>query len=583
MRLLKLLTALATLGTIHAQNDISWLAVEIDNSRLVSTPELGTADVQEKDYAWGDLDQDGWTDLVVARKEPFTTAGRFPNVLFMNEQGTLVDRTGLYAAASDVPGDQGFLTPTNDRDIAVADVTGDGWLDVITAPTISPGLPKHISHPRIYVNLGLDGNGDWLGLLYEEARTPDWGTYPTFCGVGVGDVTGDGSPDLYFAHYDSGSQQDLNDRLLVNDGNGFFSDETAARMSSNMTSSGFGTSAVIVDLNGDGASDVADGESGVVNLIYNDPANVGYFNILHNPYFGAPYHVNTGDLNQDGKPDLVISDDGADRYLLNQGNDALGRVSWSSPHVYNTDDGFASNNLVVDLDGDGWGEAIYCDVDVDIPGCDRRMHLFHNRGGTVGGFVSLFEESGAGSVGATGLTATALRGMHDVAVFDLDNDGDLDLVLGRCSGTSVYLSQLAPDELGTRYCSPAVANSSGQPGRIAAVGSDQVSDNDLSLVSTDLPVNQFAYLLASLTQGFVSNPGGSQGNLCLGGQIGRFVQQIQNTGPNGTTTVPVDLTQLPPPLGSIDAGETWNFQTWFRDKNPSNTSNFTDGISVLFL
>ncbi len=29
-------------------------------------------------------------------------------------------------------------------------------------------------------------------------------------------------------------------------------------------------------------------------------------------------------------------------------------------------------------------------------------------------------------------------------------------------------------------------------------------------------------------------------------------------------------------------GESWNFQAWFRDKNPGNTSNFTDGVSVLF-
>ena len=30
------------------------------------------------------------------------------------------------------------------------------------------------------------------------------------------------------------------------------------------------------------------------------------------------------------------------------------------------------------------------------------------------------------------------------------------------------------------------------------------------------------------------------------------------------------------------AGETWNFTTWYRDVNPTPTSNFTDAISVLF-
>ena len=56
----------------------------------------------EADLAWADLDQDGFTDLVVARKMPFSTAGRRTNVLLMNEGGVLVDRTALFAHASDL-------------------------------------------------------------------------------------------------------------------------------------------------------------------------------------------------------------------------------------------------------------------------------------------------------------------------------------------------------------------------------------------------------------------------------------------------------------------------------------------------
>ena len=49
--------------------------------------------------------------------------------------------------------------------------------------------------------------------------------------------------------------------------------------------------------------------------------------------------------------------------------------------------------------------------------------------------------------------------------------------------------------------------------------------------------------------------------------------------------IPVDLNNLPRPNGTVavQAGETWNFQCWYRDKNPGTTSNFTDGVSVLFL
>ena len=48
-------------------------------------PALSTNDLEEKDYAWGDVDNDGDIDLVVVRKQPFTTTGRRVNVLFMNE------------------------------------------------------------------------------------------------------------------------------------------------------------------------------------------------------------------------------------------------------------------------------------------------------------------------------------------------------------------------------------------------------------------------------------------------------------------------------------------------------------------
>jgi hypothetical protein len=44
-----------------------------------------------------------------------------------------------------------------------------------------------------------------------------------------------------------------------------------------------------------------------------------------------------------------------------------------------------------------------------------------------------------------------------------------------------------------------------------------------------------------------------------------------------------DLTQLPGGLpAAVQAGETWNFQAWFRDMNPGPTSNLTNGLQVTF-
>ena len=93
--------------------------------------------------------------------------------------------------------------------------------------------------------------------------------------------------------------------------------------------------------------------------------------------------------------------------------------------------------------------------------------------------------------------------------------------------------------------------------------------------------SEFGYFLASLSQGFVAAPPGSQGNLCLGGQIGRFNQHVLGSGPQGDFALEVDTTALPVfPIVAIVPGDTWHFQAWFRDVNPTPTSNFTDGLSI---
>lgn len=581
----------AALLTSSASAQIGWIEFEQDDSLISAPGSLVLNDGEEKDYAWGDLNNDGWTDLVIVRKQPFTTSGREANVLLMNENGVLTDRTSQYASDSSVGGDNGFLTPTNDRDVWIDDVNQDGWDDIITCTTISPGQPKSISHPRIYINLGNDGGGNWQGLRFENNRFPNFGTYPNFCGVGVGDVTGNGAPDLYFAHYHQSADVDLNDRLLINDGNGFFSDESTSRMTFDMRDSSFGVSATIEDMNGDGVNDIvkdtalgstgASGPRAVVS--YNNPSNEGYFNILQQAYSGAPYHANVGDLNADGKPDLIISDDGSDRYLLNQGNDGLGRVIWSSAYTYNTDDGFGSNNMVADMDGDGWAEVLIADVDVDISGCNRRMHIYHNDGGTQGGFVDLNEEYGQGYTGAKGMTSSDFVGTHDFAVFDIDNDGDMDMILGRCNGTDVWVNQeFEPGQnIGTNYCGPAVNNTSGQPGIITAAGSTSVAANNVTLTASQLPSGQWGYFLTSQSQGFIQNPGGSTGNLCLGGTMGRYASFVQNSGAGGEFSLTIDLTDMPGPVQSVvNPGESWNFTTWFRDLGQTN--NFTNGVNIVF-
>lgn len=140
--------------------------------------------------------------------------------------------------------------------------------------------------------------------------------------------------------------------------------------------------------------------------------------------------------------------------------------------------------------------------------------------------------------------------------------------------------------IGTPYC-VANANSTGVAGVLSADGSTVVTMNDVTLTAGSLPVNAFGFFIASSTQGFVQNPGGSFGNLCVFGDIGRYVGpgQIQTSGPGGTFSLMIDLNSIPQPMGPVSAtaGDSWNFQTWYRDVGPMGAgSNFTNGLEVLF-
>ncbi|MEM8712166.1 MAG: hypothetical protein AAGG01_14545 [Planctomycetota bacterium] len=138
---------------------------------------------------------------------------------------------------------------------------------------------------------------------------------------------------------------------------------------------------------------------------------------------------------------------------------------------------------------------------------------------------------------------------------------------------------------GTRYCTANV-NSTGVAASVAALGSDVLAMNSLTLAAGGLPAQAFAFFITSRTQGFVANPAGSAGNLCLGGAIGRYVgpNQIQQANGVGNISLDINLNSIPAPQGPVAGvvGDTWNFQAWYRDSLGSGTtSNFTDGVEVI--
>ena len=121
-----------------------------------------------------------------------------------------------------------------------------------------------------------------------------------------------------------------------------------------------------------------------------------------------------------------------------------------------------------------------------------------------------------------------------------------------------------------RYCI-AADNSTGGPSLLVATGSLAVADNDVDLVVSNLPMNEFGYFLMSETRTQIP---AASGILCLGGPQYRFNTDVLNSGSAGGMAFSPDLNNLPSGV-SVAAGDTWYFQLWHRD---GATSNFSSSL-----
>ncbi len=130
------------------------------------------------------------------------------------------------------------------------------------------------------------------------------------------------------------------------------------------------------------------------------------------------------------------------------------------------------------------------------------------------------------------------------------------------------------------YC-VATANSAGGGALLTALGSSSLAANDLVLSIGGAPVNQPGLFYYGSTQ--ISTPFGD-GVRCVGGGISRFNPALISDA-GGQVSRSIDLT-LPPAssgVGQISAGDTWNFQFWYRDPSAGASGfNLSDGLSIVF-
>lgn len=139
---------------------------------------------------------------------------------------------------------------------------------------------------------------------------------------------------------------------------------------------------------------------------------------------------------------------------------------------------------------------------------------------------------------------------------------------------------LVPDECQCSFASYCLTspNSVGAGARIAHSGSTSETLNDTDLVVTGAPPGQIGIFFYG--GGQAQTPFG-QGWLCVGGSIQRLTPPVVVSAA-GAGALFLDLVGTPP-SDEIDAGETWNFQFWYRDPVGGGANfNLSDGLRITF-
>lgn len=309
----------------------------------------------------------------------------------------------------------GFASPGSSRP-GFGDVDGDGLPDFLLSFRFA--MPAPNDYP-MYLLLN-QGAGRFA---YDQSGRLPPVRVATTGGV-FGDIEPDGDLDIYVGNWQGA------DVLLVNDGTGHFTDESAARLPSlSLVTS---TSHVAFgDVTGDGLPDIVRAGFNTTNLVL---VNTGFGVFTPGQVLGAGRFedVDLVDVDSDGDLDVYFSSDHTgDRLWSNQGGGAFVEQSAARGIRY-----FSESATFADYDEDGDVDAVLADTDSQfVEGAMR----------TIGPVV--LQNDGSGLF--TNIAGSAVTGNWSLAwgtlVFataapaDFDNDGDIDFVLS--FGTILFGNQ----------------------------------------------------------------------------------------------------------------------------------------------
>ena len=427
----------------------------------------------------GDLDGDGRADMVTVARHETPYLGNL--VIYRN-----VSSPGWISSASFAP--VGSVFPNGSlpggnqpTSIKLADIDGDGLLDIVMAQL---GASK----VAFYRNISNIGNIAFAPLT--DISVYPMGVAPYV--IGIADFDKDGKPDVAVSCRDSANVLILRNNSTVGnvsftysgtyrcgllpiglcigdvDGDGFadvvVADDSSETFSvlKNISASGgidFAPRVILsapgkvsdlqlVDIDGDGRLDIAGTVTSTSNMIVY--RNVGVIGVIDATTFepgfnyvtlASPAGIGTGDLNGDGKPDLVVANAGSNKLSIFRNISTAGIPFGAGSFATKMDIAAGTTPLGVnlgDLDGDGYPEivatnnnggtiSIYRDYPLPIMDTISGPARFCVTGGpvsftsaTVGGIWNVTNRTMASIDSVTGVLTPHFPGKDTVLLYKIE-------------------------------------------------------------------------------------------------------------------------------------------------------------------
>jgi hypothetical protein len=409
-----------------------------------------------------DYDHSGWLSIYVVNgstMDAMTGKATPPHAALFrnNHDGTFTD----VAAQAGV---------TNDRwgtGVAIADFDNDGWPDIFVS---------NVGKNRLYHN---NHDGTFTDVAEKAGVTlGNWSSGATW-----GDYDGDGRLDLFVAgyvHWDWNNLPDSKeaggnnafctfrgeqvacgprglkgepDHLFHNNGDGTFTDVSDKAGVADHAGY-YGLGALFVDINNDGKPDLLVGNDSTPNYLYLNKGDGTFEDVSYASGFAlneagretASMGIAVGDYENNGRLDVfntTFSDDYKPLYH-NEGDANFTDISYHVGLGEITVPFLSWGDAFLDYDNDGWKDLLMSDGHV-YPEADK-----YNWGTSWAERPMLFHNidgkrfENVAAVEGSGLADVIVgRGM---AVGDLFNDGKLDAVINVMDGHPVLLRNVSPDK-----------------------------------------------------------------------------------------------------------------------------------------